>query len=87
MGKPPDDVDALLLRMRTMKWQAVSVLASSRSGLDREEAASVIAIVDGLSARLINDCAPETIKAVRERIESVARLRDHEPRRRGAGRS
>lgn len=87
MAKPPDEVDALLLRIRTMKWQAVTVLSSSRHGLTREEAAAIIAIMDGIASALGNNPAPEAIKAAKERLEALARLRDQEPLRRAAGRS
>jgi hypothetical protein len=85
MSKPPDEVDALLIRIRTMKWQAVAVLSSSAHGLNREEAAAVVATMDGIASALSNDPAPETIKAARERLDALARLRDHEPLRRAAG--
>ncbi|MEO6009901.1 MAG: hypothetical protein ABIU38_17785 [Vicinamibacteraceae bacterium] len=87
MSKPPDEVDALLLRIRTMKWQAVTVLSSSRSGLAREEAAALVATLDGIASAMLMHPAPEAIKAARERIETLARLGDHEPLRRSAGRS
>jgi hypothetical protein len=87
MSKPPDEVDALLLRIRTMKWQAVTVLSSSGSGLAREEAAALFATLDGIECTMRSGPAPEAVKAFRERIETLARLRDHEPLRRAAGRS
>lgn len=87
MAKPPDEVDALLLRIRTMKWQAVGVLSSSRHGLNREEAAAVVAAMDGIASALAANPAPEVIKAAKERLDALARLRDHEPLRRAAGRS
>jgi hypothetical protein len=87
MSKPPDDVDALLLRIRTMKWQAVTVLSSSGSGLAREEAAALFATLDGIESTIRSGAAPEAVKAVKERIETLARSRDHEPLRRAAGRS
>ncbi len=85
MAKPPDDVDALLLRIRTMKWQAVRVLSSSRHGLNREEAAAVVAAMDGIASALAANPAPDAIKAAKERLDALARLRDHEPLRRAAG--
>lgn len=87
MSKPPDEVDALLLRIRTMKWQAITILATSPSGLAREEAAADVATLDGIAAALRNVSEPGAIKAARERVEALARLRDHEPLRRSAGRS
>ena len=87
VSKPPDDVHALLLRIRTMKWQAVSVLASSSSGLAREEAAALVATLDGIVCAMRNQPEPAAIKAAAERIEALARFRDHEPRVRSAGRS
>jgi hypothetical protein len=88
MSKAPDDVDALLLRIRTMKWQAVTVLSSSKSGLAREDAAALFATLDGIERTIRSGPAPEAIDAVKERIEILARLRDHEPLlRRAAGRS
>jgi hypothetical protein len=87
MSKPPDDVDTLLLRIRTMKWQAVTVLSSSRSGLAREDAAALFATLDGIEVTMRSGLEPEAIKAVKDRIEALARLRDHEPLRRAAGRS
>ena len=87
MSKPPDDVHALLLRIRTMKWQAITILSTSPSGLAREEAAADVATLDGIASALRNAPEPGAIKAARERIESLARLRDHEPLRRSAGRS
>jgi hypothetical protein len=85
--KPPDDVHALLLRIRTMKWQAVSVLASSSSGLAREEAAALVATLDGIVCALRNNPEPAAVKAAAERVEALARFRDHEPRTRVAGRA
>jgi hypothetical protein len=87
MSKPPVEVDALLLRIRTMKWQAVTVLGSSRHGLTREEAAALVATLDGIASALGNDPAPEALKSARERIDALARAHDHEPLRRSAGRS
>jgi hypothetical protein len=86
VSKPPDDVHALLLRIRTMKWQAVSVLASSSNGLAREEAAALVATLDGIECAMRNAPEPAAIKAAAERVEAIARFRDHEPRRRTAGR-
>ena len=87
MSKPPDNVNALLLRIRTMKWQAVSVLAHSPSGLAREEAAAVVATLDGIVSAIRSDPEPAAIKAAAERVEALARYRDHAPRVRVAGRS
>ena len=87
MSKPPDEIDALLLRIRTMKWQAVTVLSSSSSGLAREEAAAVFATLDAIESAMRNGPASDTIKAAREPIDSLGRIRDHEPLRRAAGRS
>ena len=85
--KSSDDVAALLLRIRTMKWQAVTVLATSSNGLAREEAASVVATLDGIVAAMRNKPEPDAIKAAGEKIDALARFRDHEPRTRVAGRS
>jgi hypothetical protein len=68
-----------------MKWQAVTVLSSSPLGLAREDAAALVATLDGIASALRNDPAPETIKAARQRIESLARIRDHAPLHRTAG--
>jgi hypothetical protein len=87
MSKPPDEVDALLLRIRTMKWQAITILATSPNGLAREEAAADVATLDGIASSLRNVSDPGAIKAARDRVEALARLRDHEPLRRAAGRS
>jgi hypothetical protein len=87
MSKPPDEVDALLIRIRTMKWQAVTVLSSSSHGLTREEAAALVATMDGIVSALGKNPAPEALKAAKERLDALARLRDHEPLRRAAGRS
>ena len=87
MSKPPDPVDALLLRLRTMKWQAVGVMSSSANGLAREEAAALVGTLDGIASAIRNNPAPEAVKLAQERIESIARVRDHEPLRRSAGRS
>ena len=87
MWKSSDDVAALLLRIRTMKWQAVTVLASSSNGLAREEAAAVVATLDGIVDAMRNKPEPDAIKAAVERIDALARFRDHEPRTRVAGRS
>ena len=87
MSKPPGEVDALLIRIRTMKWQAVTVLSSSRDGLAREDAAALVATLDGIACALGKDLAPEAVAAARERIEAIARERDHAPLRRAAGRS
>ena len=85
MSKPPGKVDALLLRMRTMKWQAVSVMASSSNGLAREDAAALVAVLDGVTAALGRDLAPETLRAAEALIEALAREHDHAPLRRSAG--
>jgi hypothetical protein len=85
VSKAPSEADALLLRIRTMKWQAVTILASSTDGSAREDAASLIATLDGIVATVSRDPAPDILKAARLRIEHIAVLRDHEPRRRGAG--
>jgi hypothetical protein len=87
VSKSPDDAHALLLRIRTMKWQAVTVLGSSRHGLTREEAAALVATLDGIASALGKDPAPEALKAARERVEALARAHDREPLRRSAGRS
>jgi hypothetical protein len=87
VSKPPGKVDALLLQIRTMKWQAVTVLSSSSNGLAREDAAALIATLDGIASALAGDPAPETVKAAEMRIEALARERDHPPLRRSAGRS
>jgi hypothetical protein len=85
--KSSDDVAALLLRIRTMKWQAVTVLATSSNGLAREEAAALVATLDGIVAAVRNKPEPEAIKAAGERIDALARFRDHAPRTRAVGRS
>ena len=87
VSKAPGEVDALLIRIRTMKWQAVSVLSSSRDGLAREDAAALIAALDGIACALARDLAPEAVQAARERIEGLARERDHAPLHRSAGRA
>ncbi len=87
MAKGPDDADALLLRIRTMKWQAVSVLASSSNGLAREEAAAQLATLAGIESALRNSPEPEAVRVAKARVETLARMCDHEPLRRAAGRS
>lgn len=87
MSKSPDAAGAVLIRIRTMKWHAVRVVSSSRSGVAREEAAALVATLDGIATALRSELAPETIKAFRERVERLALLHDHEPRTRGTGRS
>lgn len=87
MSKLPDDVHALLLRIRTMKWQAVSVLASSSNGMAREEAAALVATLDAIASAIRSDPEPRAIKDAEARLDALARFRDHEPRRRAAGRS
>lgn len=87
MSKPSDEVDALLLRIRTMKWQAVTVLSSSRGGASREEAAALVTTMDDIASAVSRNPAPEAVKAANERLDALARLRDHEPLRRAAGRS
>ena len=86
MSKAPDDVATLLMRISTMKWQAVCVLASSPNRFAREEAAALVAALDGI-VRSLTNAAPDTIKAVQERLELMAQLRDHAPMRKSAGRS
>jgi hypothetical protein len=85
LSKPPDEADALLLQIATLKWQAVTVLSSSPHGLAREDAAAVVAMLDAIALALRSHPEPEAIKAARERLELVATLRDHAPRRRAAG--
>ena len=87
MSKPPGEVDALLIRIRTMKWQAVTILTTSPDGLAREDAAALIATLDGIASALGRDLAPDAINAARDRIEALARARDHAPLRRSAGRA
>jgi hypothetical protein len=87
VSKPPGDVDALLIRIRTMKWQAVTVLSTSSDGLAREDAAALVATLDGIAGALARETTPEALKLARERIETLARARDHAPRQRAAGRS
>jgi hypothetical protein len=87
LSKAPDEAAALLLRIATLKWQAVTVLASSSSGLAREDAAAFAADLDGIAATLCGSPPPDTVKTARERVEALARLRDHEPRRRTVGRT
>lgn len=87
MSKPPGEVDALLMRIRTMKWQAVTVLSCSPDGLAREDAAALVATLDGIASALGKDLTPEAVKAARDRVEALARARDHAPLRRSAGRS
>ena len=86
MSKGPDEAAALLLRIATLKWQAVTLLASSSNGLAREDAACFLADLDGIAAALRDNPAPDAVRAARERVEALDRLRDHEPRRRAAGR-
>jgi hypothetical protein len=74
------------LRIATLKWQAVTVIASSPNGLAREDAACFLADLDGIAAALRDNPTPEATRAARERVEALARIRDHEPRRRAAGR-
>jgi hypothetical protein len=85
LSKAPDDVDALLLRIATLKWQAVTVLSSSRDGLAREDAAAFVATLDAIESMLHRHPAPDALQAAKERIESLATLRDHAPERRTAG--
>lgn len=87
MSKPPDEAAALLLRIGTMKWQAVTVLATSPNGLAREDAAALVAMLDAIAQAMRCDPAPEVIRAARERVDAVAKLRDHAPLRRSTGRS
>ena len=87
MSKLPDAGDALLLRLRTMKWQAVCVMSSSVNGVAREEAAALVVTLDGIASAIRNDPAPEAIKLAQERIERLAMVRDHAPLRRTAGKS
>lgn len=87
MSKPPDEVDALLLQIRTTKWQAVTALSSATDGVSRKAAAALVATVDGIAAAVSRNPAPEALKAAKERLDALARLRDHEPLRRAAGRS
>ena len=70
-----------------MKWQAVTVLTSSPDRLAREDAAALIATLDGIASALGRDLSPDAINAARDRIEALARERDHAPLRRSAGRS
>ena len=70
-----------------MKRQAITILATSPNGLAREEAAADVATLDGIASSLRNVSDPGAIKAARDRVEALARLRDHEPLRRAAGRS
>ena len=87
MSKAPDAVDALLLRIRTMKWQAVSVLSTSKHGLAREEAAALVATLDAIASAMSMDSELEAFKAAQRRIDAIAILRDHAPLTRTAGRS
>jgi hypothetical protein len=87
MSKPPDEIDAVLVRIRTLKWQAVSVVSSSNDGLARQEAASVIATLDGIASSMRKGLAPEAVKAAQERLDALCRLRDHAPLRKAAGRA
>jgi len=87
VSKAPDEAAALLLRIATLKWQAVTVLAMSPHGLTREDAAAFAADLDGIAATLRGSPPPDVVRAARERVELLARLRDHEPRRRASGRS
>jgi hypothetical protein len=75
------------MRISTMKWQAVSVVASSRHRLAREQAAALLATLDGITSTNRKDLEPEALKSAQARIESMAQLRDHAPKRRAAGRS
>jgi hypothetical protein len=75
------------MRISTMKWQAVRVVASSPNGLAREEAAALAATLDGIVRTLLTNPASEAIKAVEERLDLMAHLRDHAPMRKSAGRS
>jgi hypothetical protein len=68
-----------------MKWQAVTVLTSSPNGLAREEAAALVATLNAIASIICNEPAPEAIKSAQERIERLARLRDHAPATRSAG--
>ena len=87
VSKGPDEAAALLLRIATLKWQAVTVIASSSSGrLAREDAACFLADLDGIAAALRGNPTLDATRAARDRVEALARLRDHEPRRRTAGR-
>jgi hypothetical protein len=79
MSKPPDDVDALLLHLRTLKWQAATILASSPNGIARENAAAEFATFDALVTLLGTRPGPEVVKAIRRRIEALALMRDREP--------
>ena len=85
MSKPPDEVEALLLLIATLKWQAISVLSSSQDGLAREEAAALVATLDATALAMRSHPTPAAVKAAKERIERLAKLRDHEPKRRAAG--
>ena len=85
LSKSPDEADALLLLIATLKWQAVTVLSSSRDGLAREDAAAVVATLDSIVAVVRSSPDPGTLKAAKDRVERLARLRDHEPKRRTAG--
>ena len=86
MSKAPDDADALLLQLRTLKWQAVSVLASSKNRLAREDAAADFATMDAWCKVLGNNPGPEVVKAIKRKLDSLAAMRDHEPNVRAAGR-
>ena len=85
MSKAPDDVDALLLHLRTLKWQAVTIIASSPSGSARENAAADFATLDAMATLLASHPGPKVVQAIKRRMESLALMRDHEPAVRTAG--
>jgi hypothetical protein len=87
MSKAPDEVDAVLMRIATMKWQAVTTMSSSPNRLAREDAAAIAATLDSFASTLRRDVAPDVVKFVNARLEALVSQRDHPPRGRSAGRS
>lgn len=87
MGKPRDEVDAVLIRIATMKWQAVTIMSSSPSRFAREDAAALAATLDGLVSILRSDVGSDVLTFVTGKLDSLASQRDHVPRRRSAGQS
>jgi hypothetical protein len=69
-----------------MKWQAATAMSSSTIGLVRGEAAALFATLAGIECALHSDPTPGAITCMRERLETMARMRDHAPLSRAVGR-
>lgn len=66
--------EALVMRIRTLKWQAIALQASTKHQATRDEAVKVIAELDDIQRGLEGDRSDDTVAKAETQADAISIL-------------